>query len=157
MHETLVDSKIQAIEAALKLTEKRQLPALRPEAAVAPFAGRSETQEVAVRKEDLALTLLWRMEQRVAEMEEKRTLDCAWQETLNTTQEEQAEAIELISQQVAALRKQAQKIERHLSAAQLEVYRRRPGKSSRIDAGKIVIYAAIVGVLVFFLLLVILR
>ena len=154
MNETIVDSKIQALEAALKLTEKRNLPVPCPTAAVEPVDRPAETKQVALRKEDLALTLLWRMESRVAEIEEKRSLDEAWHETLNSAQEEQAEAIEIISQQVAALKKQAQKIERHLSAAQLEVYRRRQIKSSRIDAGKLVIYAAMVGVLVFFLLLI---
>jgi hypothetical protein len=151
MYETLVDSKIQAIEAALKFTEKRQLPALRSEAAVEPLAGRSESQKVAVRREDLALTLLWRMEQRVAEIEEKRTLDAAWQETLNTTQGEHAEAIEIISKEVAALRRQAQKMERYLSAAQLPKKYRRSRTVPRFSLGTVFWIAALLGMLTFFL------
>jgi hypothetical protein len=155
MHETLVDSKIQAIEAALKLTEKRQLPALRNEAGVELFAGRSESQKVAVKKEDLALTLLWRMEQRVAEIEEKRTLDNAWQETLNAAQGEQAEAIELISKEVVALRRQTQKIERYLSAAQLPIKHHRSRTAPRFSLGTVFWIAALLGMLTFFLLAII--
>jgi hypothetical protein len=151
MNETMVDSRLQAIEAALKLTEKRNLPVPRAAAAMETFAGRSESQQVAIRKEDLALRLLWRMEQRVAEIEERRSLDEAWQKTLDTSQEEHAEAIEMISKEVAALKKQAQKIERHLSGAQLEA-RRRARQAPWIDAAKIVFYTALVGAVVLLVL-----
>jgi|WetSurMetagenome_2_1015567.scaffolds.fasta_scaffold243501_2 hypothetical protein len=153
MNETMVDAKIQAIEAALKLTEKRQLPALRGDVGLAPFPVRSESQPPAVRKDDLALALLWRMEQRVAEIEEKRVLDGAWQKTLDVTQGEHAEAIELIGKEVAALKKQAQKIERHLSAAQLAERQRRSRQYSWTDAAKIVLYGiALLGIVTFLVL-----
>ncbi len=115
MHQERIEEKLKALEAALNLTQAKNLPAVRPDS-LPPV--RVATGETGVSRE-LAMTLLKRMEEKIADLEKEGELNREMETRLAIQHEEQTEAIELIGGEVATLKQRTSRVEEWLRYLQV--------------------------------------
>jgi TolA-binding protein len=110
MNQPSIEEQLKAIEAALNLSQARNLPA------VVPAASLPEDPRVRQREEsrDLALAILQKMEGKIADLEAEKNLQRQQQMISEALHQEEREAIEVISGEVAGLKKRAARLEQWL-------------------------------------------
>lgn len=117
MEQPNVDEQLSALEAALDLAQHRLLPVVVPAALPAdPRPRRREGDSQA-----LALSLLKEMQERVAHLEAEEALYRQSQVISEALHHEEREAIEVITDEVATLKKRTARFEQWLAHMQNEV------------------------------------
>jgi len=113
MNRPSVDEQLKAIEAALDLAQARNLPAVisLPSVPADPRAGKGRGGAGS----ELAISILEQMGEKVAQLEAADEQHRQQQAVSEALHQEEREAIEVISSEVAALKKRAGRLERWLS------------------------------------------
>ncbi|NIM06934.1 MAG: hypothetical protein GTO55_10275 [Armatimonadetes bacterium] len=114
MHEPSIEEQLKVIEAALGRTEARNLPAVMPTASVPEDIRVRDKREGERESRELAIALLQKMEKRVADLEMEGMLHRQHQVIAEALHQEEREAIEVISDELAALKKRAARVEQWL-------------------------------------------
>ncbi len=119
MNQPSIEEKLKAIEAAINLAQARHLPAVLPpsQPAVKPngFDGKDS-----VKSRELALAVLKRFDARIAALEEDGSVHQKQLSSTEAVQQEQQEALELISDEVSALKQRAAQLEGYLRQIHLK-------------------------------------
>jgi len=119
MNQPSIEEQLKAIESAINLTESRNLPAVVESAKAVRTDADYEGREAAKARE-AAFIILKKIDEKISDLESSAQAQMQQHSQTQVVQNEQQEALELISKEVATLKKRAQVMEQGLRHIQFK-------------------------------------